>query len=166
MKTLSILLTLSTIAFTFTMTSCKKKGCTDELAINYFSDNKKDDGTCSYSSTKMEGRYKYTWQDTLIDTADVYSFDPSYMGIYSANGFDEGQTEFRFVVEWTGKTMAMPDSLLLPGFGMPFPDTAKSVTGTITDKNSFTVQYVQRIPTWNNPTVWKDTVYNYSFVRI
>lgn len=160
MKTFSILLTLSAIAFSFTFTACKKKGCTDELAINYFSEVKKDDGSCSYSSTKLAGRYTYTWNDTVVDTADVYSFEPSYMGIYSANGFDEGQTEFRFIVNWPSKTMKTPDSLLLS-----MPPKAKSVAGVIGDKNSFTVKYIHSMPT-PNPNVWKDTVYNYNFVRI
>jgi hypothetical protein len=162
MKTLSILLTLSAIAFTFSLTSCKKKGCTDELAINYFSENKKDDGSCSYSTTKMEGKYAYTWNDSLVDTADVYSFKPSYLGIYSANGFNFAQTEFRLLVNWSALTMEMPDSMVQD----IFPDTARSVTGTISDKNAFTIKYTQHIPTWNNPTVWKDTIITYNFVRI
>ncbi len=161
MKTIYILLSLSAIAFVFTLTSCKKKGCTDELAINYFSENKKDDGSCAYSSTKMEGRFEYTWNDTLVDTADVYSFDPSYMGIYSVDGFDENQNEFRFLVNWAERSLKMPDSLV-----QNFPDTAVSVVGSITDRNTFSVTYTHRIPTWNNPSVWKDTVYTYNFVRI
>lgn len=161
MKIISILLSLSAIAFALTLNSCKKKGCTDELAINYFSENKKDDGSCSYSSTRMEGRYAYTWKDTVIDTADVYSFDPSYMGIYSANGFDQLQTEFRFLINWSAKTMAVPDSLV-----QNLPDTAVSVLGTIADRDAFTVTYLQRIDTWNNPGTWKDTTYVYNFVRI
>ncbi len=161
MKTLSILLSFCAVTFAVTLTSCKKKGCTDELAINYFSENKKDDGSCSYSSTKMEGRYVYTWNDTLVDTADVYSFQPSYMGIYSANGFDQGQTEFRFLIDWAAKSMAMPDSLV-----KNLPDTSVSVEGTITDRNTFTVTYNQRIDSWNQPGTWKDTAYIYDFERI
>ncbi len=162
MKTLSILLSACLIAFAGSLTSCKKKGCTDDLAINYFSDNKKDDGTCAYSTTKLQGRYSYQWNDTLVDTADVYAFETSYFGIYSVDGFDMMQTEFRFLVNWDKKTMAMPDSLVKN----IFPDSAKSVVGTIADKNAFTVTYTHRIPTWNNPTVWKDTVFTYNFVRI
>ncbi|NCA21727.1 MAG: hypothetical protein EBS86_11405, partial [Crocinitomicaceae bacterium] len=32
------------------VTSCKKKGCTDPEAYNYSSEAKKDDGTCNYDA--------------------------------------------------------------------------------------------------------------------
>lgn len=166
MKSLTILLSASVLLLAFTFTSCKKKGCTDELAINYNSGFKKDDGSCSYSSTVLEGRYSYTWNDTLVDTADVFSFERSYMGVFSVNGFDHDVTEFRFHIDWAQRTMKEPDSLLLPGGTVFTIDTAKSVTGSIISKNNFTVTFVQRIPTWNNPSVWKDTSYTYNFVRI
>ena len=38
------------ILLSITITSCKKKGCTDELATNYNSEAKKDDGTCVYDT--------------------------------------------------------------------------------------------------------------------
>ncbi len=164
MKSLTFLLTASVVLFAFTFTSCKKKGCTDELAINYRSDYKKDDGSCSFSSTKIVGRYQYTWNDTLVDTADVYSYERSFMEIESVDGFDHGKTNFRCYVNWGAKTFAMPDSLIQDWWALT--DSAKSVTGTILTPNNFKIQYTQRIPTWNNPSVWKDTVYNYDFVRI
>jgi hypothetical protein len=34
-----------------TTTSCKKKGCMDQDAVNYNSEAKKDDGTCKYTPT-------------------------------------------------------------------------------------------------------------------
>jgi hypothetical protein len=162
MKSLTFLLTSSIVLFAFTFTSCKKKGCTDELAINYRSEYKKDDGSCSYSSTKMVGRYQYTWNDTIIDTADVYSYERSFFEVESSGTFDLLQTAFRFHVDWANKTFLMPDSLVQD----IFPDSAKSVTGTIIDQNNFTIQYTHRIPTWNNPSVFKDTVFNYTFERI
>lgn len=165
MKTLSILLSLSAIAFTFSLTSCKKKGCTDELAINYFSEYKKDDGSCSYSTTKMEGKFAYSWNDSLVDTADVYSFKPAYLGLYSANGFNYNETEFRFLVNWSDLTMAMPDSMVKDIVNSP-NDTVRSVTGTIVDKNSFSVKYALRIKSGISPGLWKDTLITYDFVRI
>lgn len=42
---LATILTLGVV-----VTSCKKKGCTDENAINYSSEAKKDDGSCTYNT--------------------------------------------------------------------------------------------------------------------
>ncbi len=36
---------------TVSFNSCKRKGCTDEAALNYDSNAKKDDGSCTYSSS-------------------------------------------------------------------------------------------------------------------
>jgi len=69
MKNLMLLATGSTLLLMLVFTSCKKKGCTDELAINYFEAVKKDDGSCSYSSTRLEGRFSYLRNnDTVSDT--------------------------------------------------------------------------------------------------
>lgn len=40
------LITISLI--TISLTSCKKEGCTDETALNYDAEAKKDDGTCNF----------------------------------------------------------------------------------------------------------------------
>ncbi|MDB0063235.1 hypothetical protein N9F27_03975, partial [Crocinitomicaceae bacterium] len=66
------------------------------------------------------------------------------------------------LVEWEGRTMAMPDSLVQD----IFPDSAKAVTGEIIDGNSFNVKYTHRIPDYQNISVYKDTVFNYEFERI
>jgi len=42
-------LLLLILAFSIGFQSCKKKGCTDELAANYDADAKKDDGSCVYT---------------------------------------------------------------------------------------------------------------------
>src|SRR5690554_2645293 len=46
------LLVLATL--TFTTTSCKKGGCTDEAAVNYSSKAKKDDGSCKYTEVSND----------------------------------------------------------------------------------------------------------------
>ena len=33
------------------MIACKKEGCTDESAINYSAEAKKDDGSCNYEES-------------------------------------------------------------------------------------------------------------------
>lgn len=52
MKTtkLRIGMMLFTAGMAVSMVSCKKEGCTDETAMNYNADAKKDDGSCEYES--------------------------------------------------------------------------------------------------------------------
>jgi PKD repeat protein len=50
MKTYLPLIALSALLIGST-TSCKKKGCLDQDAVNYNSEAKKDDGTCKYTPT-------------------------------------------------------------------------------------------------------------------
>ncbi len=167
MKNLFLVTAVSFLTLTFTITSCKKSGCTDELATNYFSDIKKDDGSCSYSSTKMEGKYLYTWNDTITDTATVYSYEKSHMKVEGPE-FDFQKTNFIFLITWSTKNMHMPDSLVpaLSYGGLPGNPYIGTVDGTIVSKDNFTITYVQEIPTWNNPSVKKDTILRYNFTRI
>ncbi|MEN9302458.1 MAG: hypothetical protein RL264_887 [Bacteroidota bacterium] len=61
---------------TLTMTSCKKKGCTDETAVNYNSKAKKDDGSCLYTpEITMTGA-----ADTTISVSTSYT-DPGATAI-------------------------------------------------------------------------------------
>jgi len=48
MKTISKLGIATLVAATISVTSCKKKGCTDATATNYSEEAKKDDGSCEY----------------------------------------------------------------------------------------------------------------------
>lgn len=57
-------LTLSVVA-----TSCKKKGCTDENAINYSEEAKKDDGSCSYESVN-ENATEYNVSGNTVTIID------------------------------------------------------------------------------------------------
>ncbi len=50
MKRVFVLLFVTLIA-TVSFNSCKRKGCTDENAVNYDANAKKDDGSCTYSSS-------------------------------------------------------------------------------------------------------------------
>ena len=52
MKTIWIGLSLLVAASSVTV-SCKKKGCTDELALNYSDKAKKDDSSCEYASPSI-----------------------------------------------------------------------------------------------------------------
>lgn len=167
MKNVLLFATISTLLLMCTFTSCKKEGCMDDLATNYFSKVKKDDGSCSYSTTRMEGRYSYVWNDTLKDTATVYSYEKSQMKVEGGE-FDFMKTQFMMLVTWSAKTMHMPDSLIsrTPNPFDPSSPYTGRINGEILTKDNFTITYVQQIATWNNLSVKKDTTFIYDFTRI
>jgi hypothetical protein len=168
MKNLLLLASVSSLLLMFAFSSCKKKGCTDKLATNYFSTVKTDDGSCSYSTARLAGEYSYLRNnDTVSDTAVVYSLERSHMKV-EGGLFDFDNVNFSFLVDWPKKTMAMPDSIIpeLTYFGFPDNPYRGRVKGTIKTKDNFTITYTQEIPTWNNPTVKKDTVIVYDFKRV
>ena len=47
-------------AATLVLAACKKKGCTDETAINYSEEAKKDDGSCEYEELTIPSSYAFT----------------------------------------------------------------------------------------------------------
>ena len=63
------LLVLATL--TFTTTSCKKEGCTDESAINFSEKAKKDDGSCKYMEVNNDGSTVMVSQNITENTTWV-----------------------------------------------------------------------------------------------
>lgn len=61
-KKTGLLLLVSFVAFSMTMTSCKKReGCTDPASTNYDPEAEEDDGTCEYASGyTVPNEYSYT----------------------------------------------------------------------------------------------------------
>jgi hypothetical protein len=135
---------LSVLAFT----SCKKEGCMDPLAINYFSKVTTDDGSCSYSSSRMIGDYNFNF-DTIVKQSVVYPIEKSYMKV--SGGFHQNQADFHLLVNWATLNMVMPDTLL--------PEDL-SVNGKIIDRDNFSCTLtVDKVGTTN------DTIYYYNFKR-
>jgi hypothetical protein len=54
---------LITSAITILLTSCKKEGCTDETALNYNSEAKKDDGSCVFDEPTYSIPTTYSFAD-------------------------------------------------------------------------------------------------------
>lgn len=68
------LLFVAALSIGVAVTSCKKKGCTDEAATNYSEEAKKDDGSCVYPSatatefnSEMVGSQEYV---TIVDKGE------------------------------------------------------------------------------------------------
>ena len=87
-------------AMLFVLTGCKKEGCTDSTATNYDADAKKDDGSCTYSTTTTPSyttpaTYDFTDANNMntvsyggqTDRMNMLSEMVSYLK--TANGSDE-----------------------------------------------------------------------------
>ncbi|NOQ76058.1 MAG: hypothetical protein GQ574_28890 [Crocinitomix sp.] len=59
--------------------SCKKKGCTDPIAVNYSTEAEKDDGSCNYELTTIyiteDITENTTWTANYIYVIDKYSLN-------------------------------------------------------------------------------------------
>lgn len=78
---------MGTLFVALAFTSCKKEGCTDEVADNYSTESKTDDGTCNYTSSIALWWTEAT-ADNLWDAgADVITFeiDGQIVGSQSTN---------------------------------------------------------------------------------
>lgn len=70
--------------------SCKKKGCTDENAINYSESAKKDDGSCEYGDNTVNYVMSLRALDASEESADYYlTVDDLMSGEISAEGQGE-----------------------------------------------------------------------------
>ncbi|MCG8574825.1 MAG: DUF4374 domain-containing protein [Flavobacteriales bacterium] len=87
--TLGLIIGAGVLATTFT--SCKKKGCTDEAAVNYDSEAKKDDESCIYEEdVKVNYVMSLRSLDASEESADYYlTVDDLMTGEISAVGKGE-----------------------------------------------------------------------------
>lgn len=134
--------------------SCsQKEGCTDPFAINYYETVTVDDGSCSYSSSRMVGDFMYE-QDSTEHQAYVSKEGISTIKVFptSAGTFDEDITEFFMIINWENKSMVMPDSLS--------PDDT-FIDGLIQDIDNFTINM-----TYDPDSTHMDTSYTYTFTRL
>jgi len=103
-KTVNTAIILAVLLMSGSMTSCKKKGCTDSEAINYSESAKKDDGSCMYSTVVASGitiALKTTGAD---ETEFILNKENVLAGEISAVGTGIEQTGWRFYYQ-VGKTL-------------------------------------------------------------
>ena len=117
-----------------TITSCKKKGCTDNGAVNFNSKAKKDDGSCLYkpiiklngqtsvtinvgssytdagaTATNKDGSSVTVTTNNQVDTTTVGTYSVNYAASNS-NGTSTAQRTVKVVIgaeNWTGPTWGL-----------------------------------------------------------
>jgi hypothetical protein len=143
------------------ITSCKKKGCTDNGAVNFNSKAKKDDGTCLYkplltlngaaqvtinvsasytdagaTATNKDGSSVAVTTDNQVDSSTVGTYYVNYAAT-NANGTSTAQRRVDVVIgaeNWTGVSWALTSTCS----GTQFPVSGSpSITAgaTATDIN-------------------------------
>jgi len=132
MKQTMIILSIGLGALTFT--ACKKKGCTDNGAVNFNSKAKKDDGSCLYkpiiklngqtsvtinvgssytdagaTATNKDGSSVTVTTNNQVDTTTVGTYSVNYAASNS-NGTSTAQRTVNVVIgaeNWTGPTWGL-----------------------------------------------------------
>ena len=90
--------------------SCKKKGCTDEKAINYNESSKKEDGSCTYHP-QITLSFSHNFGGTNVSSAN---FDK--MDFTNENGEQMSFTKLRYSISDVRFFLSSGDSVLLDGY--------------------------------------------------
>ena len=90
MKTKTFFLSIACVALVIaTMSSCKKKGCTDSTASNFCTKCKADEGTCQYQGNVVVWWTQSTaqsWLNTYAATQVDVTIDGIFIGTYPIPG--------------------------------------------------------------------------------
>jgi len=104
------LIVIAGITSMLSFNSCKKKGCMDELAANYSSESKKDDGTCSYEPTSIQLKFTQNFNGTDVT---VNSFNS--LSYTNANGEDLSITKLQYSISDVRFYLPNGDSVYVDG---------------------------------------------------
>jgi hypothetical protein len=110
MKKLVIAFTI--LAIIASITSCRKKGCTDTFATNYDAEAKKDDGTCEWAT---EHHLTFSFSHNYDGTA-VTSSDFSYLKYTNAFGNIHSISKLKYLVSDLRLYMSSGDSIVIDGY--------------------------------------------------
>lgn len=126
------ILLVSIICVSISISSCKKAGCTDPLAVNYSIEAEEDDGTCTFPADLFVGNWETTEivdNDSVVYASVISKTDNTNILISSTRSNPPVyflQTN-PITVDWTGKTLDRGGS---------------TVSGIITDENYFELSYL------------------------
>lgn len=96
----------------FSLTSCKKRGCTDPTAENYSVDAEKDNGSCTYTDEVLVTiQFTHNVGGTSISAND---FDQ--LNYTTAEGNTYSVTKLQYLISEARFYRANGDSLLIPGY--------------------------------------------------
>jgi hypothetical protein len=159
MKTIRVT-TIAVLALSMlTFSSCKRKGCTDELATNYESKAKKDDGTCEYGDAAAAVTFGHVVGANVLVFSDMmyysaaghkYSIETakyvvSRVTVLSADGDVEIFENMYVDAEDASTLSQMSTTVLPPGdytgitftFGLAAADNVSSAFSTVPETNMF-----------------------------
>jgi len=97
-----------TLALSFN--SCKKKGCTDELASNYSAEAEKDDESCVYAPKTLKLQFSQNFNETNV-TADEFNT----IAYTNANGEELSLTKLQYSISDVRFYLPNGDSVYVDG---------------------------------------------------
>jgi hypothetical protein len=124
---LSFSILLSITIGAATMTSCKKKGCTDDTAVNYSAEAEKDDGSCEY--LQEAGVTLYFTQNVNGTNITVSDFDQ--LNYTNADGNVWSITKMQYMISDVRFYKANGDSLMIEGYHLIDMEDANSLYYTL-----------------------------------
>ncbi len=105
-----IIVIVAGIALAVSFNSCKKKGCTDELASNYSAEAKKDDQSCMYlpKAVKFEFTQNFNGSNVTVDEFNSIAYT-------NANGEELSLTKLQYSISDVRFYLPNGDSVYVDG---------------------------------------------------
>jgi len=131
-----IILILAGITLVVSFNSCKKKGCTDELAANYSSEAEKDDGSCIFDTVTPEPEPDPTLRLSFtqnFDCTDISVDEFNTIAYTNANGEELSLTKLQYGISDVRFYLPNGDSIYVDGsYNLIDLENANSLTYDLT----------------------------------
>lgn len=105
-----IILILTGITLVASLYSCKKKGCTDELASNYASEAEKDDESCEYLPRTLKFQFTQNFNGTDVTVSEFNS-----VAYTNSNGEELSITKLQYSISDVRFYLPNGDSVYVDG---------------------------------------------------